>query len=102
MAVAGSLLAKAENETFPELGRTYNVSFAENAQKDNGQIKVIRKGEGSWILVEYTFQTPPPRQRVVQGGTPPSAPVEAKSITKKLWLNTHWIVSASEPEPEKK
>jgi hypothetical protein len=102
MTVAGSLFAQAENETFPEPGRTYDVFFAENARRDNGQIKVIRKGEGSWIFVEYTFKMRPRPRVVIPPGAPPPAPEEAKSITKKLWINTQWIVSASEPESEKK
>jgi len=99
MAVSGSLLAKAENETFPDLGRTYDVFFAENARRVNGQIKVIRKGEGSWIFVEYTTRYlsigPAP-------GTRPPAPEDFKTTTKKLWINTQWIVSASEPKTENK
>ena len=90
--VASGPFAQADNENFPNPGRTYDVIFAENAQHGDGQIKVIRKGEGSWILVEYTTQIkprvfPPP-------GSPPPPPEEA--ITKKLWINTQWIVSASE------
>lgn len=89
MASSG-LSAQADNETFPTPGKTYDVIFAENAQQGHGQIKVIRKGEGSWILVEYTV-------RLVTSLAPPTAP---KTITKKLWINTQWIVSASEPEVE--
>ena len=62
--------------------------FAENARQGNGQIKVIRKGEGSWIFVEYTTQI---RTRVApqgQPGTPQPAPEKLKTITKKLWINT--------------
>ena len=100
--VASSPLAQAANENFPDPGRIYDVIFAENARQGNGQIKVIRKGEGSWILVEYTTQI---RTRVAlpaPPGTPQPSPEEPKTITKKLWVNTQWIVSASESEAEKK
>ena len=81
-------MAQADNESFPDPGRIYDVMFAENARQGNGQIKVIRKGEGSWIFVEYTTQI---RTRVApqgQPGTPQPAPEKLKTITKKLWINT--------------
>lgn len=102
--VAGSPFAQAENETFPELGRTYDVFFAENARVVNGQIKVIRKGEGSWIFVEYTVEvrTRPRVNPPENPPLPPPNPDEAKRTTRKLWINTQWIVSATETESEKK
>jgi hypothetical protein len=103
--VASSPIAQADNQTFPELGRTYTVIFAENARQGNGQIKVIRKGEGSWIFVEYTtliHRRVAPPSPPVPPGTPQPATEEAKRITKNLWINMQWIVSASEPETEKK
>lgn len=102
MAVALSPFAHANNEPFPDPGRTYDVSFAENARQNSGQIKVIRKGEGSWIFVEYTTQD---RLIVVPRGIPgkprpASEELKLKKITKKLWINTQWIVTASEPEAD--
>ena len=100
--IASSPIAQADYSNFPDLGRTYTVIFAENARQGNGQIKVIRKGEGSWIFVEYTTlvhrRVAPPSPP----GTPEPAPEEPKKLTKNLWINTQWIVSASEPETEKK
>ena len=97
--VAGSSLAKADNENFPNPGGVYDVTFAETARQGNGQIKVIRKGEGTWVFVEFTQEST--RRRAVQPGSPQPAPEEPKRIAKKLWINTQWIVSASERESEK-
>jgi hypothetical protein len=97
--VAGSSLAKAENENFPTPPPPYDVSFAETARQGNGQIKVIRKGEGTWVFVEFTQLSP--RRRAVQPGSPEPAPEEPKKVAKKLWINTQWIVTASEPKSEK-
>ena len=100
LMVAGSPLAQADNENFPNTGRIYDVIFAETARQGNAQIKVIRKGEGTWIFVECTT-TITPRPRVVEPGGQLPALEQPKNMTKKLWINTQWIVSASEPESEK-
>ena len=101
LATAASLIAQPEKATFPTLRRTYDVEFSENARKQNGQIKVIHKGEGSWIYAEYTFKVRPGPRIAPPGGPLPPAE-EPKTLTKKMWLNTQWIVSASESEGDKK
>ena len=106
LALSGSLLAQADNEPFPSIGRIYNVSFTENSRQSGGQIKVIRKGEGSWIFVEYTMRVRQPRPRVVAPGSQATPPEDVTheaehTVTKKLWMNTYWMVTASEIEAEK-
>ena len=102
LKAATGLVAQADNENFPDIGRTYDVIFAENARQASAQIKIIRKGEGSWIFVDYTTRIMARVAPPGPSGTPQLAPNESTTITKKLWINTQWIVSASEPETEKK
>ncbi len=105
MAATG-LVAQAENEKFPTPGRIYNVTWPETARRGVGQIKVIRKGEGSWILVEYTqlfmSSVPPPQPNSPASDKPQPPPKMEKGTTKEMWINTQWLIDASEPETDKK
>ena len=105
-------------QAFPALGQSYDVSWAQqDGRMADGKIKVIRKGDGPWIFVEYTFiqYLSPPQpavsmQHTVSGAPRPPRPpgpnqepqVSTTPVTKQLWINTHWILTASELDPEKK
>jgi hypothetical protein len=103
---ATGLVAHAENESFPASGRSYNVTWPENARRSVAQIKVIRKGEGTWILAEYTplFMRPvPPSQPGSPVGDKPLPPPKwEKGPTKEMWINTQMLLDATEVEAEEK
>jgi len=109
--------ALAQDTSFPEVGRTYNVFWApQDGRLADGKIKVIRKADGPWIFVEYTYMRyDPPAPAAVSSSTPATPPARPKPVPppqldqanwtpvkKQLWINTNWILTASELEPEKK
>ena len=109
-------IALAQVATFPDVGKSYNISWAQvgDGRLADGKIKVIRKTDGPWIFVEYTYMrhdpsAHPPRPGIPKppgSATPPGPPPISQEswtpVTKQLWINTHWIITASELEPEKK
>ncbi len=102
IVLASSVLAQTGNENFPAPGRTYNVAWAQGARVGKAQIKVPRKGDGSWIFVEYSHlylpSLPLPQPLPASGAKPPKPPEWVKSDvdTREIWINTQWLVDASE------
>jgi hypothetical protein len=96
------VLAQADKRPFPALGNTYNVTWAKDAPGGKAQIKVLRTGEGSWIFVEYShlyLPSPPQSQPRPPSGEKPPKPLEwVKSDvnTREMWINTQWLVDATE------
>lgn len=106
--LAGHVLAQADERPFPALGNTYNVTWAKDMGLGKGQIKVIRKGEDSWIFVEFSHlflpPTPQPKPGPPGSDNPPKPPEWIKSDvnTREMWINTQWLVDATEINTEKK
>lgn len=104
MILAVGPLAGDDQKGFPALGKTYDVVFAETARHGRAQIKILSKGDGTWILVEFKLRDAriiprPAASKTPQ--TPQTPPVVNKMDPERLWINTQWIVSASELESEK-
>ncbi len=101
IVLASSALAQTGNENFPAPGRTDNVTWAKDARVGKAQIKVLRKGDGSWIFVEYSHHylpSLPPQPVPPSGEKPPKPPEWVKSDVdnRAIWINTQWLVDASE------
>jgi hypothetical protein len=101
LILASSAFAETESDNFPALGKTYDVTWAESARQVREQIKVLRKGEGSWIFVESCYLYSRPQQPSQPGSDAPRGVKLEKGPTKKKWINTRWLIDASEPEAEK-
>ena len=93
-------VALAQDASFPDVGRSYDIAWAQDGKLADGKIKVIRKTDGPWIFVEYTYMKYVPGPPAAPGSQVPR--VVPAPVTKQLWVNTRWIVTASELEPEKK
>ncbi len=110
--LASHVSAQADERPFPALGNTYNVTWAKDADVGKGQIKVIRKGEDSWIFVEFSHlylprlpqPLPQPKPGPPSSDKPPKPPEWIKSDvnTREMWINTQWLVDATEINTEKK
>ena len=94
--------ALAQAPAFPAEGRSYDITWAQEGRLSDGRIRVITKTDSPWIFVEYTYKS------IKRVATPDSDSVhqtvpnpERTTITKRLWVNTNWIATASELEPEK-
>jgi hypothetical protein len=99
------VLAQADQRPFPAVGNTYNVTWAKDSPGGKAQIKVIRKGEGSWIFVEYSHLYQPPQPFPPPISDKPPKPLEwvKSDINKReMWINTQWLVDASEINIDKK
>jgi hypothetical protein len=97
-------LALAEGPSFPEVGTRYGISWAQDALTSPFQIKVIRKGDGPWILAESSYYVArslsSPDAVRAPGDTEPQPTPEKPSVTTRTqWINTQWIVSAIEVAP---